>query len=37
MGVVLTGVPRYNEVIEKGVGAFLRDPAKADKKSLFFE
>jgi hypothetical protein len=36
-GVVLTGVPRYNEVIEKGTGAFLRDPAKADKKSLFFE
>jgi predicted deacylase len=36
-GIVLTGVPRYNEVIEKGTGAFLRDPAKADKKSLFFE
>lgn len=36
-GVVLTGVPHYNEVIEKGTGAFLRDPAKADKKSLFFE
>jgi predicted deacylase len=36
-GVVLTGVPRYNEVIEKGTGAFLRDPVKADKKSLFFE
>lgn len=36
-GIVLTGVPRYTEVIEKGVGAFLRDPAKADKKSLFFE
>ena len=36
-GIVLTGVPRYTEVIEKGVGAFLRDPAKAGKKSLFFE
>jgi len=36
-GVVLTGVPRYAEVIEKGVGAFLRDPAQADKKALFFE
>lgn len=36
-GVVLTGVPRYSEVVEKGVGAFLHDPAKADKKSLFFE
>ena len=35
--VVLTGVPRYTEVIEKGVGAFLRDPAQADKKALFFE
>jgi len=36
-GIVLTGVPRYSEVIEKGAGAFLRDPSKADKKSLFFE
>jgi predicted deacylase len=36
-GVVLTGVPRYNEVIEKGTGAFLRDPSKADKGSLHFE
>jgi len=36
-GVVLTGVPRYTEVIEKGTGAFLHDPSKADKKSLFFE
>jgi len=37
MGVVLTGVPRYNEVIEKGTGAFLRDPSKAAKTSLHFE
>ena len=36
-GVVLTGVPRYTEIIEKGVGAFLRDPSKADKGSLHFE
>jgi hypothetical protein len=36
-GIVLTGIPRYTEVIEKGTGAFLRDPTKADKKSLFFE
>ena len=36
-GIVLAGVPRYAEVIEKGTGAFLRDPAKAEKKSLFFE
>jgi len=36
-GIVLTGVPRYTEIIEKGVGAFLRDPSKADKGSLHFE
>jgi len=36
-GVVLTGVPRYTEIIEKGVGAFLRDPSKAAKTSLHFE
>jgi predicted deacylase len=36
-GIVLTGVPRYSEVIEKGAGAFLHDPSKADKGSLHFE
>jgi predicted deacylase len=36
-GIVLTGVPRYPEVIEKGTGAFLRDPSKAAKTSLHFE
>jgi predicted deacylase len=36
-GIVLTGVPRYAEVIEKGTGAFLRDPSKAAKTSLHFE
>jgi hypothetical protein len=36
-GIVLTGVPRYSEVIEKGTGAFLHDPSKADKGSLHFE
>jgi len=36
-GIVLTGVPRYSEVIEKGAGAFLHDPSKAAKTSLHFE
>lgn len=36
-GIVLTGIPRYTEVIEKGTGAFLHDPSKADKDSLHFE
>jgi predicted deacylase len=36
-GIVLTGVPRYSEVIERGTGAFLRDPSKAAKTSLHFE
>jgi hypothetical protein len=35
--VVMSGVPKYAEIIKKGVGAFLRDPAKADPKKVFFE
>ena len=35
--VVMSGVPKYAEVIQKGVGAFLHDPAKADPKKVFFE
>lgn len=29
--IVITGVPKYAEVIEKGVGAFLKNPATAAK------
>jgi hypothetical protein len=36
-GVVLGNVPRYAEVIAKGTGAFLRDPASADPKSVYYE
>jgi predicted deacylase len=35
--VVMTGVPKYAEIIKKGVGAFLHDPAKADPKKVFYE
>ena len=36
-GVILKNVPKYAEVIAKGVGAFLRDPSKADSKRVYFE
>jgi len=36
-GVVLKNVPKYAEVIEKGIGAFLKDPAKADPKKVYYE
>ena len=36
-GVVVAGVPRYTEVVEKGVGAFLTDPKTAPPAKLFFE
>jgi predicted deacylase len=32
--IEIAGVPRYAEVIEKGPGAFLQDPAKAGKTAL---
>jgi len=35
--VILKNIPKYAEVIAKGTGAFLRDPAKAGPKELVFE
>ena len=35
--VMVKGVPRYAEVIEKGIGNFLHDPAKADPKRIYYE
>lgn len=35
--ILCTNVPRYTEVIEKGIGAFLKNPAKADKSKIYFE
>ncbi len=36
-GVVVAGVPRYTEVVEKGTGAFLKDPRAADRSRLYYE
>jgi len=35
--VIVSGVPRYTEVIEKGTGAFLKDPKTASASRLFSE
>jgi hypothetical protein len=35
--VAMTNVPKYAEIIQKGVGAFLHDPAKADPKKVYYE
>jgi hypothetical protein len=35
--IVLKNVPKYAEVIAKGVGAFLRDPTRADPKTIYYE
>ena len=35
--VFLEGIPRYREVIENGVGAYLRDPGKADPSLIRYE
>ncbi len=35
--VVLEGIPRYKEVIQKGVGAYLHDPSQADRKRISYE
>ena len=36
-GVVCFNVPRYAEVIENGVGFYLKNPEGADPKSVFYE
>jgi hypothetical protein len=35
--VVLSGIPRYSEVIEKGTGAFLKDPRTAGPGRVAYE
>ncbi len=35
--VVMTGVPRYAEVVEKGIGAFLKDPKAAPPDRVVYE
>jgi predicted deacylase len=35
--VVLSGVPRYTDVVRDGVGAFLKDPKTVGAAKLFFE
>jgi hypothetical protein len=35
--VVIKNVPKYAEVIQKGIGAFLHDPAKSDMKNIYYE
>jgi hypothetical protein len=36
-GVMCTGVPRYAEVIENGVGFYLKDPARANPERVLYE
>jgi hypothetical protein len=36
-GLIVKNIPRYAEVIERGVGAFLHDPSKAEPKKVYFE
>ena len=35
--ILVEGIPSYAEMIEKGVGAFFRDPSAAPKNRLFFD
>jgi predicted deacylase len=35
--VVLSGVPRYTDVIKNGTGAYLRDPKTADRAKIVYE
>jgi hypothetical protein len=35
--IVMSGVPRYAELVKNGVGRYFHDPAKADPKSVHYE
>ncbi|MBN1939624.1 MAG: succinylglutamate desuccinylase/aspartoacylase family protein [Candidatus Aminicenantes bacterium] len=35
--IVLSGVPRYAEIVKNGIGSYFRDPAKADPKEVYYE
>jgi len=35
--IICTRVPRYKEVIENGIGFYLKDPGKADPRKLAYE
>lgn len=35
--IVMSGVPRYAELLKNGVGRYFHDPAKADPKSVHYE
>lgn len=35
--IKLSGFPRYAEIVQKGIGSFFHDPAKADPKSVYYE
>ncbi len=35
--LVISGIPRYREVIANGVGAYLHDPARAPKNRIVYE
>ena len=35
--ITITGVPRYAEVKEKGVGSFFHDPSKATLDSVMYD
>jgi Succinylglutamate desuccinylase / Aspartoacylase family len=35
--VIVSGVPKYDEVIKNGVGAYLKDPKSADPSKIIYE
>jgi len=35
-GMKITGVPRYAEIIENGLGHYYHDPEKADKEKIYY-
>ena len=35
--VIVSGIPRYTDVVRNGTGAYLKDPKTADQSKVFFE
>jgi hypothetical protein len=35
--IKFSGIPRYSEIVQKGIGSYFRNPAQADPKTVYYE
>ena len=35
--IIVTGIPKYKDVLENGIGYYLKDPSKGDPSKIYYE